>query len=391
VAAVWVDTGWDATEAVDILDVLVARSMLSAAREGIRTRYRMLETLRQFAQQLAQKSQEWDEAQARHAAYFVTVAREARRDLATVQAGPAMERFAIEWDNLRAAFEWCAGHGDTAGALGLVSAACWPSIATFRYELLSWADQAVGLPGAPDDPLWPAALGAVGVLHWGVGDPVRAEREGARARDYEREQILSPHLDPIFAEAFGQWSSGRVDEAVDNFDEARRLADVIGDPMEVGLARYCQVTVDCLVRPSEARVRAEEAVRIAEASGNPLLLTLAYGGVVMYAAHVAKDKALARRAYELTRSWFEKSHNVQVLDSATAWMAGALGDDSAEALMLLHRAISDLDGVGDWSVQMMVLQVAVPALVRQGEPRLAVKVLGGVHYGGSTSPTSSEQ
>jgi hypothetical protein len=225
------------------------------------------------------------------------------------------------------------------------------------------------------------------LLQWGVGDPVRAEREGARAREHERERDLPPHLDPIFAQAVAQFSCGRVDEAAKNLDEAMRLADAIGDPMELATARYCRVVAECHLRPGEARVHAEEAVRIAEASGNPILLTAAYAGSLLYATQVAKDIALARRAYELTRRWAEESDNRMTVNDAIAWMAGALiDDDSSEALTLLHRAINDCYGAGDWATQMEVLQIAVPALVRRGEHRLAVKVLGGVHHGGFNVP-----
>src|SRR3712207_6786747 len=69
----------------------------------------MLETIREYALEALQASGENGAVQEHHAAYFLGLAEQAERVLAT--SGSALlvwlERLDADYDNLRAALEWC--------------------------------------------------------------------------------------------------------------------------------------------------------------------------------------------------------------------------------------------------------------------------------------------
>lgn len=111
--------GWtlDAAEAVvvgqdiaagdvfDLLDHLVNRSMV-VLDPGSPSRYRMLETLRQYAAEELGTSGEQEDAAARHAAFFRDFAEEAEQSLRGHGQRAALQRLRDEHANLRAALAW---------------------------------------------------------------------------------------------------------------------------------------------------------------------------------------------------------------------------------------------------------------------------------------------
>jgi predicted ATPase len=97
---------------LDLLDALVRKSLLVADRSSARTRFSMLETIRQFAEEQLAAGGSATEARAAHAHYFA--GREA--DILALWDSPR-QRDAYEWStaelaNLRTAFRWAADHGD---------------------------------------------------------------------------------------------------------------------------------------------------------------------------------------------------------------------------------------------------------------------------------------
>ncbi len=88
----------------DSLSHLAEASLILVEESGEQNRFRMLETLREFA---AEKlpSDERDELSRRHADFFVKVAEEASLNLEGPRQAEWMDRLADDYDNLRAAME----------------------------------------------------------------------------------------------------------------------------------------------------------------------------------------------------------------------------------------------------------------------------------------------
>ena len=103
----------DEYEALAVLTALHDKSLLTvergAAADGqSRPRYRMLETVRQYAQQRLEDSGEADAARTRHAEYFLALAEVAAPHLRGPEQSLWMARLREEHENLVAAMTWCA-------------------------------------------------------------------------------------------------------------------------------------------------------------------------------------------------------------------------------------------------------------------------------------------
>jgi predicted ATPase/class 3 adenylate cyclase len=105
---------------LDQLALLVDKSLVVAETAGGRTRYRLLETLRQYALEKLGESGEADAVRDAHCEYYTSMG----ADLDAVMPvghGPLLARAEIEIDNLRAAFAWSLEHHEIERALELVS------------------------------------------------------------------------------------------------------------------------------------------------------------------------------------------------------------------------------------------------------------------------------
>ncbi len=93
------------SQVLDLLAQLVEKSLVESEADG--QRYRMLETVRQYAQSRLQDSREEKQLRTRHLAFFVAFAEEAALRL----YGPAqvewIARLDLERENLLSAHEWC--------------------------------------------------------------------------------------------------------------------------------------------------------------------------------------------------------------------------------------------------------------------------------------------
>jgi predicted ATPase len=107
--------GFDDTDdyaILDLLDALVRKSLLIADRSSGRTRFSMLETIRQFAEEQLVARGEATAVRAAHARYFAGRETDimARRD--SPRQREAYDWFTAELANLRTAFRWAADHSD---------------------------------------------------------------------------------------------------------------------------------------------------------------------------------------------------------------------------------------------------------------------------------------
>jgi predicted ATPase/class 3 adenylate cyclase/DNA-binding CsgD family transcriptional regulator len=107
-------------QVLDQLTLLVDKSLVVAENTTRRTRYRLLETVRQYAQEKLGESGEADDVRSRHRDHYVSMAAvldaPARPEYRELLAG-----IDNEIDNLRAAFSWSLEVGDTGTALRLAS------------------------------------------------------------------------------------------------------------------------------------------------------------------------------------------------------------------------------------------------------------------------------
>src|SRR5882757_5926003 len=168
---------------LDQLTQLVDKSLVVAEDSATRSRYRLLETVRQYSFEKLGESGEADVVRTRHRDYY--------RRLASVldtpgQAGQdqSLARAVAEIDNCRVAFAWSRDSADTEVALMLASSLqpLWLSLGRV-HEGLAWFDAVLtdDTPCVTDvaPMVWARALADSAVLHnWAAGDAGsdRAER-----------------------------------------------------------------------------------------------------------------------------------------------------------------------------------------------------------------------
>ena len=117
---------------LDLLDALVRKSLLVADRSSGRTRFSMLETIRQFAEEQLVAGGEATEVRTAHARYFA--GRET--DILALWDSPR-QREAYDWltaelANLRTAFRWAADQGDLDVAAPIATYAAWLGLSDSR-------------------------------------------------------------------------------------------------------------------------------------------------------------------------------------------------------------------------------------------------------------------
>ena len=137
---------------LDLLDALVRKSLLVADRSSGRTRFSMLETIRQFAEEQLVASGEATEVRTAHARYFA--GREA--DIMALWDSPrqreAYDWFTVELANLRTAFRWAADQGDLDVAATIATYAGWLGTAVQTLEPIAWAEELIEPARVADHP-----------------------------------------------------------------------------------------------------------------------------------------------------------------------------------------------------------------------------------------------
>ncbi|OBI04363.1 transcriptional regulator [Mycobacterium scrofulaceum] len=104
---------------LDQLSLLVDKSLVVAEETGAGMRYRLLETVRQYAQEKLGESGESDEVRTRHRDYYTAKAAELASE------GHSSDEQFLRWaetevENLRAAFTWCRENSDLETGLRLI-------------------------------------------------------------------------------------------------------------------------------------------------------------------------------------------------------------------------------------------------------------------------------
>ncbi len=178
--AAWVCTDGDEHRAVDMVERLVERSLVVAGTGEGETRYRQLETVRQYAAERLHELGEAQEASRAHADAFLRLAEEAFSP-----GSDGLSLLARELDNLRAALEWSFASGvETGPRLACALGRFWHA----RHHLAegrAWLQRALELHRS-EDALRAELLWLLGGLLQEIGDLTGAEEilsEGLRIAD----------------------------------------------------------------------------------------------------------------------------------------------------------------------------------------------------------------
>ena len=302
----------DEYEVLELLTRLHDKSLVQVDRDAAgQPRYRMLETVRQYAQERLNDAGESDAVRRRHLHHFVALAEQAASEMAGPGQGAWMARLRLEQENLLAAHAWAEHAPDAESALRLVAslgyyltgsgqavcgyrlaynalalggagigastrAKALLAVSTFAFQLgkyveaAGYSEQALKLArSVRDADLTLTALRKLAGALIGSGDCERAQRYLEEVRDAARAAGKNAELSAALI-GLGELhrAAGDLARSVACYEEsigldriarpARSIATALGN-----LARSL-VLLDQLER---ARVAALECIQVAEAAG----------------------------------------------------------------------------------------------------------------------------
>jgi predicted ATPase/class 3 adenylate cyclase/DNA-binding CsgD family transcriptional regulator len=231
-AAEAVAAGGDIEElqVLDLVTTLVDKSLVVADDEPFRVRYRLLETIRQFALARLASSGGAEAIRDAHAAFHLRLAEEAERAFMTDDE--LLSREEPERDNLRMALEWALDRGSIEEAITLLIGLSnlWMTRGLLR-EATVWFDRVMDHPEfeacrSRYRALWARAMLALidGVPHpaLGSGDALTEAAMAAGDELYVARGMWTQGIIAVMAQPAGIATQKIL-------QEARRLADEVGD------------------------------------------------------------------------------------------------------------------------------------------------------------------
>jgi predicted ATPase len=296
---------------IDGLGRLVDRSLVVADHAGS-TRYRMLETIRQYAADQLSTSGETVPLRDRHLRFFRGLALDAERGLDSEESPAWLRRLDAEIDNVRSALDWAFGTRPEAGLETCVSLIRYWQARTMGSEGHDRIIQAVDLVRAlPEPDSAPARLVRLSRLARALsGAAVLASMGGRPATLPLGEEALAAaraSADPVaVADALNVWMSlfanAPADSGVDwhpAADEAVNIATDLGDWGRLARIELSVAMVEARFDPAAAERRLERATEAARRSGNPFeiaYLAQARGRVASMAGRLAEAQGWFRES-----------------------------------------------------------------------------------------------
>jgi non-specific serine/threonine protein kinase len=211
--------GIDEDRVLDLLTSLVDKSLIVTEERNGGTRYRLLETVRQYAQDRLRESGEETRWQEQHLTHFLALVEEAEPQLAGADQLAWLDRLETEHDNLRSALAWSsATGGNVTGGIHLAGA-LWRfwNVRGYFAEGRGWLGGLLGAASGGQVAARAKALHAAGVMARQQGDyPV--------ARTLHEESLtLSRELDDHRGVVSSMISLGNVAYDQGDYPAARAL------------------------------------------------------------------------------------------------------------------------------------------------------------------------
>ncbi|MGH2372497.1 MAG: ATP-binding protein [bacterium] len=230
--------GIDEVEVLDLLALLVDKSLLVADEQGGDMRYRLLERLRQYSRERLIKSREAQEVHGRHLRFFLRLAEKAEPHLTTAGQLSWLSRLEMEHDNLRVALEWALNGGELEAGLRLAGALWkfWYGHGHFS-EGREWLEKLLARGSDASASTRGQALVGAGVLAWRQGDYRLAETRGEESlrlyRDLGEKHGIAYSLNLLGVTARDQ---GRYERATELHSESLAQFRELGDDFGIAFA-----------------------------------------------------------------------------------------------------------------------------------------------------------
>jgi len=317
---------------VDVLSPaagLVDKNLMVRVGDGD-TRFRMLETIREFAEERLELTGEADEVRRRHASWFLTLAQRAERFIWSEHQAAWFERLEHAHDNIRAALHWSLSGGDEETGVLLTAAMhrFWFARGYIRDGLrwcrIAASKQRVSATGRA------LALRNLAFFLGHQGEREQALELAEQAAALAR-SVGDPSLMTWILLGLGQATevSGDLERAERVYREMHEIARQAGDDTQAARA-LCNIGNMLVTRGDKASGRRllEEALVIARPRHDKWLSSLVTGSLGRALAPEAPDQAL-----KLLEESLALSHEIR-----HRWLTVRGLEDLADVLAPTDRA-----------------------------------------------------
>jgi predicted ATPase len=362
----------DEIATLDLLDALVRKSLLVADRSGSQTRFSMLETIRQFAEEQLVHAGEGDEVRTTHAHYFARCEADVLLLWDSPRQREAYVWFALELANLRAAFRWSADRNDIDTAAAIAFIASFLGFWVEQFEPVVWAEELIE-PARAVNHRRLAQLYAMATQCYAVGrldDSFGYAEAGLLAID-------SGRFDPV-PYAFESWMGGPYiwTGALDKWLGLCRNMIVQGRGTHCFTQTNLVIALTFTGSVDDALAASENLVATADATDNPAVIC--YALIAYGYPRRDTDPAAAYEGFRRGLTLAQDSGNRQLeshLAGNASFVAGFHGD-AVDAFDLLATAIRNHYDSGSFSLMLTPLAILATVLDRLGRYEPAAKVSG---------------
>jgi DNA-binding CsgD family transcriptional regulator/tetratricopeptide (TPR) repeat protein len=374
---------------VDMLDSvarMVDKSLLRQETQADgESRLLMLETIREYALERLEASDEAEDVRWRHATFFLQLAEEAEPKIRSAEQATWRRRLEVEQDNLRAALSYTLESQEAEMGLQLAGAllAFW-RVSSQDHEGVSWCEQILAQPGAKARTAARAkALLAAGIMTMFQGDLLQAHRLLEESIAIGREvgaagkRNLAHALAALARVARLQGNLGAARELA---GESVRLFQEVGEAWGTALALnyFGTVTLE-LGDPVAACPLLEESAELFRVAGDKRLLASPLNALGLVALRQG-DAASARAHFEEALAAARETNNEQYIAEALTHLgtvALRMGNSrQAAALYQQSLALIWTRGYMEYIAEDLAGLAAVASLLGQQEQ--AAVLLGAV-------------
>jgi len=330
----------DEYEALTLLTALHDKSLISVDRDvvGGRPRYRMLETVRQYALERLNECGESEAARGRHVAHFIALAEAAEPHVRGPEQDLWMSRFKQEQENLVVALTWCCE--------------------------------------GPLDPQAGLRLAAATGYYWGWNSVELGHRLVRAAFEHDGTAAATPAREGTLR-ALARLSEflGRYEEALAYAQQALAVARQLGAPPAMAWSlNAVGSALATLGRSEEALQAKQEALELAGRLGDGVL-TFTLLNNIASTRHQAGDLVAAERCYREAlahaRQHVGRVGQVVVLDNLIRVLVARGELDEARQLAIECLPLARHEKVG-----VDLLEATVGLASRRGEHVLAARFWG---------------
>jgi predicted ATPase/class 3 adenylate cyclase len=319
VESICVGDGIDAAETISLIRRLVATSWVIRERAGDHTRYRLLETSRQYALDKLVASSEAERMRSRHCEWFAELA---GRASSPMLGGPDQarwfERVELDLDNFRSAMSWGLGEGSAVLALRLATALSrfWEVRGHWSEGLRSLEQALAQTPDAGDEVRGPALVAASFLAFYrGQLDSARSMAEEGLAAARRSGDGPTESRGLRFAAVIEQ-RMGNLPAALDSAEKAVAVSRSAGKPADLAFALQVLGRLLAPERRDEARARYEEGLEVARAcedAVSQIYLLYALGQLSIREGDNDRARDLFNEALDLSQRVGERWMGMNVL------------------------------------------------------------------------------